>query len=70
MRDLQKIYTNASFLTQCKDCKYWHDDIEDEHGNIWVPFCDLFHGNGIPIPCDEKKLRNDSSMDTKIEEVT
>ena len=40
-------------LDQCSDCHYWHDDVKDEHGNKWVPFCDLFHGNGIAIPCDQ-----------------
>jgi len=40
-------------LEQCSDCHYWHDDVEDEHGNKWIPFCDLFHGNGIAIPCDQ-----------------
>ena len=40
----------------CKDCRYFHDDAEDEFG-VWAPFCDLFHGNGIDPCCDEKKPR-------------
>jgi len=38
---------------QCSKCKYWHDDVVDEQGLEWAPFCDLFHGNGIAYPCEQ-----------------
>jgi len=41
-------YISQVIVTQCNKCKYWHDDVEG-----WVPFCDLFHGNGLAYPCEQ-----------------
>ena len=48
--------TEFKWPGNCKDCRYFHDDAEDEFG-VWALFCDLFHGNGIGSNCDEKKTR-------------
>jgi len=42
-------------LEQCRGCKYWHEDYVDDEGHIWIPFCDLFHGNGLEYPCGVKE---------------
>jgi len=38
---------------QCRKCRYWHEDVIDEDGLEWAPFCDLFHGNGLAYPCEQ-----------------
>jgi len=46
-------------LVQCDKCGSWHDDAVGDDGQLWAPFCDLFHGNGLAYPCSEFKPRSD-----------
>jgi len=50
-----------SHLEQCRKCRYWHENLVNEAGEL-APFCDLFHGNGIAVPCSEFRPFEDADF--------
>ena len=48
------VIKTMTYLEQCRTCHYWHEDDTE-----WAPFCDLFHGNGIAVPCNQHMTPED-----------